>query len=292
MDLRLIEYFVAVVDHGGITRAAQALYVAQPSLSQAIRTLERQLGVDLFERTPRGLVLTPDGTAFAVPARQVLADLARAGAAVRDVGDLRAGRLEIAALAALAVDPLPGLTAALRTRHPALLVTVLDCDGPADVTARVRNGSAELGLTELPVDVGTLRTVELWTQETVLVLPADLATELPDPVPMHVVADLPVVVESGTPPAGRVAVQCAHRHAVWELVKHGAGVAFLPRAFAEECLDGVVVRSTAPPLHRRIGLLHRAGPRSPAARAFLDLARQAPASATNALPAGDSAAPS
>ncbi len=48
MDLHLVTYFVAVVDHGGITKAAQSLYISQPSLSQAIRTLERRLGVTLF----------------------------------------------------------------------------------------------------------------------------------------------------------------------------------------------------------------------------------------------------
>ncbi|MFC5744379.1 LysR family transcriptional regulator [Actinomadura rugatobispora] len=297
MELRLIEYFVAVVDHGGVTRAAQALYIAQPSLSQAIRTLERRLGVELFERTGRGLVLTRDGEAFTVPARRVLADLAHARAEVRDVARLGAGRLEIAALAALALDPLPALTAGLRGRHPGLLVTVLDCGGGPDVTSKVRSGEAEIGLLELPAATGALRTVELWAQETVLVLPPELAAGLPDPVPLHAVEDLPVVVESGAPPAGRVVVECVHRQAVWELVRHGAGAAFLPRGFAEACLDDVAVRATLPAIRRRIGLVHRPGPLSPAARAFLDVAAQAiaaqePASDTNARPAGDSAASS
>lgn len=294
VDLRLIEYFIAVVDHGGVTRAAEALYIAQPSLSQAIRTLERQLGVDLFERTGRGLVLTPDGEAFTGPARRVLYDLAHAGAAVRNVADLDAGRLEIAALAALAIEPLPELTAALRACHPGLLVTVLDCDGTADVTAKVRTGEAEIGLTELPADTGTLRAFELWTVETALVLPPELAAGLPDPVPLDAVAELPVIVASGTPPAGRVVVECVHRHAIWELVRHGAGAAFLPRRFAEECLDGVAVRATVPAIRHRIGLTCRPGPLSPAATAFLDVATkdtagQDAASATNARPAGDSA---
>ena len=53
MDLHLVTYFVAVVDHGGITKAAQSLYISQPSLSQAIRTLEKRLGVTLFDRAGR-----------------------------------------------------------------------------------------------------------------------------------------------------------------------------------------------------------------------------------------------
>ncbi|WP_443209948.1 LysR family transcriptional regulator, partial [Rhodococcus rhodochrous] len=66
MDLHLVTYFVAVVDHGGITKAAQALYISQPSLSQAIRTLERRLDTTLFDRTGRRLTLTEDGRVLEV----------------------------------------------------------------------------------------------------------------------------------------------------------------------------------------------------------------------------------
>ena len=60
-ELRLIRYFVAVAQEGNVTRAAERLHVAQPSLSAAVRQLEAQLGVDLLERTGRGVALTPAG---------------------------------------------------------------------------------------------------------------------------------------------------------------------------------------------------------------------------------------
>ncbi|WP_326794461.1 LysR family transcriptional regulator [Streptomyces sp. NBC_01808] len=295
MDLRLIEYFVAVVDHGGVTRAARELYVAQPSLSQAIRTLERQLGVTLFERTGRGLTLTRDGEAFTGPARRILAGVGHARDRVRTVRDLGGGRLEIAALAALAVEPLPALAAALRRRHPALLVGVLDCASAAEVAGKVRTGEAEAGLVELPGGDDALRCVELCTQEYAVVLPPALAAGLPDPVPEAALAELPFVVEPGGAAAGPVVVECAHRQAIWDLVRHGAGAALLPRRFAEESLDGVVVRATEPPTRRRVGLLVRPGPLSPAAAAFLRAAGGQPADAasrTNARPAGESPASS
>ncbi|WP_188189706.1 LysR family transcriptional regulator [Nonomuraea sp. SYSU D8015] len=288
MDLRLVAYFVAVVDHGGVTKAARALYVAQPSLSQAIRTLERQLGAQLFDRSGRGLTLTADGRAFVAPARQILADVEAAKRRVHAVRDLVTGRLEIAVLSALSADPLPELTGALRRRHPGILVTVRDPGSSSGVLSQVRQGEAELGLTDFPVKSDMVRTRDLWEEEIALVLPPDLAAALPDPVPLAAVAGIPLVLESSQAggraaidPAidrvlgqavGFVAVECAHRQAIWELVMHGAGATFLPRRIAETELRNVVVRSTSPPVRRTVRLVFRPGPLSPAAAAFLDVA--------------------
>ncbi|MFP5072133.1 LysR family transcriptional regulator [Pseudonocardia nantongensis] len=281
MDLRLVEYFLAVVDHGGTTRAAQELYIAQPSLSQAIRTLERQLGVTLFDRSGRHLVLTPDGEAFTAPARRILADADRARSRVRSVRDLASGRLEIAAVSTLTVDPLPELTSALHGTYPGVRVTVLDPGSAAGVLGAVRRGHAELGLVDRPVPDDTLQVRDLWTQEIALVLPPALAAELPDPVPLHSLAEVPLIVElsgSGSRAAleaelgevvSQVGVECAHRQAIWELVVHGAGATLLPRRIAESELRDVVVRSVAPAIEHTLRVVHRTGPLSPAATAFL-----------------------
>ena len=75
MDIRQLKYFLAVADHNGFSRAAQHLMVAQPSLSQAIATFERELGMPLFHRIGRGVVLSEAGAALVGPARVVLRDL-------------------------------------------------------------------------------------------------------------------------------------------------------------------------------------------------------------------------
>ncbi|MEV1239957.1 LysR substrate-binding domain-containing protein [Nonomuraea sp. NPDC049750] len=284
MDLRLVAYFVAVIDHGGITKAAKELYIAQPSLSQAIRSLERQLGAQLFDRSGRGLTLTADGQAFAGPARQILADVESAKRRVHAVRDLLTGRLEMAVLSTLSADPLPRLISELRRLHPGILVTVRDPGSSSGVESQVRQGHAELGLTDFPVKSDMLRTRELWDQEITLVLPPDLAATLPDPVPLAAIAEIPLVLEYSDA-GGRaaiddalgqaidlVAVECAHRQAIWELVMHGAGATFLPRPIAEAELRNVVVRSTSPQVRRTVRLVHRSGPLSPAAAAFLEVA--------------------
>ena len=118
MDLRRLRLFLAVVDEGGFTRAAQAEFVSQPSVSQAIRELEAELGTPLFHRVGRGVTLTAAGEALVGPARQTLRDVETARAAVAAVGGLEAGRLDLCALPTLAVDPVAPLTGAFRTAHP------------------------------------------------------------------------------------------------------------------------------------------------------------------------------
>src|ERR1700677_2246743 len=75
MDSHRLRHFLAVVDHGGFTAAAQAVYVSQPALSLAVKELEAELGVALFVRTGRKVRLTAAGVALLGPARQVLRDL-------------------------------------------------------------------------------------------------------------------------------------------------------------------------------------------------------------------------
>ena len=109
MERRQLEYFLAVVEHGGFTNAARVLYVSQPSLSHAIAALEAELGGALFHRLPHGTTPTAAGEALIVPARQVARDLATAAATVREVLGLSGGRLDIVAQTTLAVDPLARL---------------------------------------------------------------------------------------------------------------------------------------------------------------------------------------
>lgn len=284
MNLRLIEYFVAVVDHGGVNKAAQALYLAQPSLSQAIRTLERDLNVQLFDRSRGKLTLTADGLAFLDPARRILEDVELARQKVQAVREGVIGRLEVTALSTLAVDPLPLLIMGLRDRHPGIRVSVLDPASPLGLIDHLRKGTAEIGLTELPLPSETLEVCPLWEQELSLALPMAIAAELPDPVPIEALGGIPLVLESTS--AGHAAfeavlgnarpgaaVECVHRDAIWELVGQGAGAAFLPRSIAEKELPDAIVRSTVPQIRMSIGIAFRRGPLSPAATAFLKVAQ-------------------
>jgi LysR family carnitine catabolism transcriptional activator len=119
VDRRQLEYFLAVAENLSFTNASHALHMTQPSLSQAIKGLERELGVELFHRLRNGIRLTSAGEALVGPARQAIRDFVAATAAVGSVADLSRGRLDIAAAQTLASDPLASLIVAFHERFPA-----------------------------------------------------------------------------------------------------------------------------------------------------------------------------
>src|SRR5579871_6427760 len=171
MDERRLRYFLAIVEAGGVTAAAERLHVAQPSLSQALRSLERELGAELFDRVGRGLQLTAAGRALIGPARQALLAIDGTRSAVREIAELLAGELAIAALATLAADPLGDLVGRFRVAHPGVTVEIAVAESTADAARLVAEGGRELGLVHLPVARGQLVATELGEQELVFVLP-------------------------------------------------------------------------------------------------------------------------
>lgn len=287
MDEQKLRYFLAVIDEGGVTRAAAKLRIAQPSLSQALRRLESELQAQLFHRLGRTLRPTAAGSALIAPARQVLRDMDTARAVVLEVSQLIGGTLDVAALATLAVDPLSALIGRFRSRHPGVTVNVTEPDSAAAVSTLVRDGTSEIGLAHLPLAAPGILTRQLGTQELLFVLPPHSPVGEEGPLAVATLADIPLVLsppgtstrmlleaalsEGGVEP--RVAVQISAREAIVPLVLAGAGAALLPAPIAREARRrGAIVRAADPPITRSFGLIHREGPLSPAARAFTELA--------------------
>jgi LysR family transcriptional regulator, carnitine catabolism transcriptional activator len=283
MDERRLRVFLAVIDEGGVTRAARKLRTAQPSVSQTLRALERECGVELFHRVGRGLRPTPAGEALVGPARQAVRSLEAVAEAVAGVATLAAGRLDIGALSTLASDPLSQLIGRFRKAHQGVSVRVLESEGVAALATLVRSGECELGVTHLPSPVHDLRTHPLGRQELLLVFPPGLHASTAA-FPVRELASTPLVVpptgtstrmllEQALADAGvepRVAVETAAREATIPLVLDGAGAALLPATLADDARRrGATVRAPDPPITREIGLVHRDERLSPAAHAFL-----------------------
>src|SRR5437763_3677681 len=171
MELRQLEYLLAVADEGGFTRAADASHVSQPSLSQGIRTLERELGVELFHRLGRSVRLTAAGEAAIEPARQIMRQVETIRAAAAAVAGTAAGHLDLVALPTLAVDPLAGLVGRYRRRHPGITVRLTEPEDADAVGQMVRSGRAEVGLAELPLPGPDLIELPLVEQDVLAVCP-------------------------------------------------------------------------------------------------------------------------
>ena len=287
MDDRRLRYFLAVVDEGSVTRAAARLRVAQPSLSQALRAFEEELGVQLFHRVGRGLRLSAAGEALTGPARQILRAMDDARHAISGVVELETGTLEIAALATLAVDPMATLIGRFRERHPGVQVRVLEPDSADGVRALVRDGACELGATHLALSGDQLTAHPLGEQELLFVFPPQAAPPSERPLGARELAQTPLVVsppgtstrillEQALAAVGvtpQIAVQTAAREAIVPLVLAGAGAALLPAPLAREAQRrGAIVRGARPAITRTVGLIHRQGLLSAAARSFLALA--------------------
>jgi DNA-binding transcriptional LysR family regulator len=285
MELHQLRYALAVLDHGTFTAAAAACFVAQPSLSHAVRALERELGTPLFHRLGRRTSLTAAGEAFVPAAREVLRAIETVRAGVDAVIGVEAGHLDLVALPTLAVDPITPLVGAFRTAHPGVTVRLAHPEGTTELVGLVRSGSSEIGVTELPVTAERIATIPLGRQELVAVLPP--GSPRPRHLELATLARRPLVTQrrgtstrdaldgalAAVGAEATVAVETDQREAIVPLVLAGAGVAVVPRPMATLARrDGAVVVPLRPPLWRQLGLIHRDAPLSPAARAFVALA--------------------
>lgn len=146
MTLRQFEYALAVAAEGSVTAAAELLHVAQPSMSQQIRGLERDLGVKLFARTPAGLVPTAAGRAFLREAEVAVSAARRAKATARAGADDLVGEVVVAVQLGFGARQLPGALRRLRRRFPRLEVTVFEEPSGAEMDRLCRRGVLDLAL--------------------------------------------------------------------------------------------------------------------------------------------------
>jgi DNA-binding transcriptional LysR family regulator len=143
--LRQLEYFVAVAEHGGFTRAARELHVAQQALSQQVRALESGLDVTLLRRSSRRVELTSEGDVFLTEARRVLAATDRAVRRVQAAARGEAGVLRLVYTLTTAYETTPALLELLGERHPDLKVEAREVYG-ADVHGLLNEGRCDLAL--------------------------------------------------------------------------------------------------------------------------------------------------
>lgn len=295
MDLQKLEYFLAVRDHGSINAAAGALGVAQPTISQSLRSLERDLGVELFHRIGRGVVPTTAGHALVAPARRLLRAISSAAPAVGEAGRV-GGTVEIAAAPSPASGPFIEMLAAFRRQAPDVTVRLGRMRDERTGLDQLREGDVEVLLTHLPLEAVNdprfsdhrLEAVTLGHQEYWYAAPP--GTPLPPqgrPVPITAIPDIPLLIvpqavvadDIGRALAGvgrlpRPSAVLEHREARIDFIAAGLGASFVESTLVDQARErGVECRAVDPPMRRDFGLVYLADGLSPAALSFVDFTR-------------------
>jgi LysR family hydrogen peroxide-inducible transcriptional activator len=194
MNLRDLRYLVAVDEHRHFGRAAEACFVSQPTLSTQIKKLERELGVELVERSPRHVLLTEAGRQVVERARVMLGEADTIATIARRAQDPEAGSLRLGLFPTLAPYLLPHVVPNIHARFPNLELLLVE-EKTEVVLQRLRDGSLDAGILALPVPTDHLEVEVLFSEEFLLAVPATHPlAEREGPVDASVLATEPVLL--------------------------------------------------------------------------------------------------
>ncbi|MGX9791560.1 LysR family transcriptional regulator [Mycobacterium sp. MMS18-G62] len=288
MELRQLEYFVAVAEEANFTRAAERIHVAQPAVSAQIQRLERELGQPLLDRSRRTVRLTAAGEAALPYAKAALAAVADIHLAVEELTQLVRGTVTIGAVTSHSVD-IPALLADFHEKHPNVEIT-LSTDSSDALIEKVRTGRLDAAIASVgPDEQPEGLDVEVVTDEAIqaaVCLTDRLAKR--KTVRLTDLADRPLITlpvgagirhqfdiacaRAGVSP--RIAFEASTPLAVADLAERGLGVAIVP-ASVPRGRSQLHALTIDPQLRGRLVLAWRSqGPMSPAARVLVDKARR------------------
>jgi LysR family hydrogen peroxide-inducible transcriptional activator len=174
MNLRALQYFVKLADVRHFSKAADACFVSQPTLSTQIKKLEEELGVQLVERSPKMIMLTPVGEEIAERARLVLRDIEQIRTVARRSSNPAEGVLRLGLFPTLAPYFLPHVVPEVRRRYPLLRLQLAE-EKTEDILRLLRQGQLDAALLALPVSDDGMEVETLFEEPFVLALPADHA---------------------------------------------------------------------------------------------------------------------
>ncbi|MBS2029872.1 MAG: LysR family transcriptional regulator [Deltaproteobacteria bacterium] len=271
MDTNQLQAFLAVAGRRQLTSAARQLGVSQPTLSRQVQALEKELGVRLLVRTPRGVVLTDAGERFLAHAREGLEALRAGATELHELANQPRGPVALGTLPTVGAYLMPALLQAFLKRYPDVHLRLEE--GLADeLEEKVADGDLDLAIVNLPFRRADLVVQKLWEEKFALVAPrGHKLTQSKRPVSLAAVAREPLVVVTGTVAtlalraaaeaqgiAPRIAMEVDHPESLRRMVERGLGVALLPELMSRDRqganFDVAEVRD-AP--RRTVALVHR-----------------------------------
>lgn len=296
VDLRLLRYFLAVAEESHLTKAAARLGIRQPPLSQQIRVLEKELGVTLFHRLPRGMELTESGRALLDDARNIIGLVDQAVEGVRRVSQGEAGRLIVGFTGSAAFHPfVPSVIRRFRESAPNVRL-VLEESSTGELREAVSEGRVDVAFIRGAPSAGLGVIQETVLEETMLAaFPADhpavkgrtrkrialseLAEESLILYRRHSGPGLYDAIISACSAAGfspRIAQEAPRMLSTLSLVAAGLGVSLVPASLRRVNIEGVVYVSVTDPVELRapLNLIWRDAPLSGATRKLIEEVRR------------------
>jgi LysR family transcriptional regulator, cyn operon transcriptional activator len=285
VELRRLRYLLAVAEHGNFSRAAEELYVSQPTLSQQIKQLEHTLGVQLLDRSSRTVRLTDAGAAYVDHAQRALRELTAAERAVHDVQDLSRGHLRLGVTPTFAAYLVGPLAAELQTRHPGIGLTVTETSQDR-IEAALLADDLDVGIAFAGPHSPGIAATALFSETLGLVTSRPRAEELPDPLPVQALNDEHLALLSvdfatrshidayfaGHRIEPRITVEANSIQALTEIVHRTSLATVLPDAVTDDHPHLAPVPLDPPMPTRTVALLRRdGGYQSAAALAFTRL---------------------
>jgi DNA-binding transcriptional LysR family regulator len=270
MDLYQIRYFLAIAETGGFTKAAERLFVSQPSLSAGIKKLEQELGVTLFERGGRRAVLTAAGKFFLGKATTILNEYQ---ATLRELkGFQNQPTLRLGTLRTIRIASLAGLIGAFQAQHAHVLIELLD-GSLTELHDWLEQGEIDLAMTVLDRGEDVKSSLSLFQQRHALAVSVNHPFAQRGTVRLAELHEQPYIDRMHCELWGetrqlfeqktlqpRIVYRANHEEWVIALIAAGLGIAIMPEW---QNIPGIVYIPVADlPLHRVIGLVWRAGQNS------------------------------
>lgn len=287
MELRQLEYLVAVVEEGGFTRASERVHISQSGVSAQIRQLERELGQPLLDRSARAVRPTAAGAAVLPFARAALDAVTGVRQVVDELAGLLRGRVQVGVVTGCALPEFSAALAAFHRAHPHVDLSLVE-QGSQDLVQAVRSGQLDLAVAGVhgPPEEGLERLV-LVDERLVLVVPASSELADRDAVPVAELAGRPLVclprgagVRAAFDAACastevHVALEASSPVVVVDLVVQGLGVGVVSESMVAGHPGVCAVALADPPPRSRLEVLWRDdAAASPAARALAGTVRE------------------
>ncbi|SEM77605.1 LysR family transcriptional regulator [Paenibacillus sp. OV219] len=292
MEFRQLQYVIQIAKEKNFSRAAEKLHIAQPSLSQQLSKLEKEIGVLLFRRTTNSVELTHAGSVFVKKAQGILDNIEQLKQELDDLAHMRKGKLVVGSLSITGSHVLPIVLPIFAEQYPEIEIVLVE-DTPSKLEQLTASGQTDLSLLALPLFEPSLEWVPIIEEEIVLAVPPEhhLAKKS-EPIRIESLRNEPFIVlkkgqgfrqnaleiceKAGFEP--RIVFESTNIETIQSLVAAGMGITFIPKMITRSSVNALtpVYLPLAPPSPiRTLVIASRKGRYlSRAAEAFIETMKQ------------------